>query len=166
MSRMNSATHKICHELLKVKYGEFCMMCLATSQERELEIDHIDNNNSNNDPSNIQFLCRSCNYKKNPRLAEREPVALCGGVSEKESESLYIPTEIAINRTNEPLVRKYVKEMIEEHGELSQQELVYSSAEKFGLSPKTTIKYIRKMCSMAGDYKRISKGVQYYIIKK
>lgn len=160
MSRMNSANHKICHELLKVKYGEFCMMCLATSQERELVIDHIDNNNGNNDPSNIQFLCRSCNYKKNPRLAEREPVALCERVS---SES---PREITINRVKEPLFREYVYDRMNKEDEILLSELIDSGAEKVGISTTTASRYLRKLCSSEGNFEKIRKGIQNYIIHR
>ena len=102
LSNMNSTLHGISYELLKVKYGEFCMMCLASHTERELVIDHIDNDNSNNNPNNLQFLCRSCNYKKNPRFAEREPLDVCGG----GCDSLDRETEITINREKEPKFRE------------------------------------------------------------
>ena len=43
----------------------FCSLCGATVKEGvRLEVDHIDENPSNNDLSNLQVLCGSCNLGK------------------------------------------------------------------------------------------------------
>lgn len=43
----------------------YCLTCGSTVAEGiRLEIDHIDNNPSNNDPSNLQVLCNLCNRGK------------------------------------------------------------------------------------------------------
>lgn len=42
-----------------------CVLCGKTAKEcHRLEIDHIDNNATNNDPSNLQTLCDLCNKGK------------------------------------------------------------------------------------------------------
>lgn len=43
----------------------YCSSCGTTSKEgTRLEIDHIDNNATNNDPINLQVLCHLCNKGK------------------------------------------------------------------------------------------------------
>ncbi len=43
----------------------YCSLCgRSPEQGVRLEIDHIDNDSSNNDPSNLQVLCGDCNIGK------------------------------------------------------------------------------------------------------
>jgi|TARA_B100001146_G_scaffold99104_1_gene87757 hypothetical protein len=163
MSNMNSRKRKIVYPYLKEKFGAYCQMCQALESERELVIDHIDNNNSNDNPNNWQFLCRSCNYIKNPRLKERkEPLDVCVGVS----RPFDIPSEIKINREREPLFRKYVEEEVKANVQVLEQELINSGAEKLGLSPRTTDRYLKKMYSSIGKLQRIKTKTECYIIMK
>ena len=113
----------------------YCLGCQALESERELIIDHIDNNNRNNNPSNWQFLCYTCNYIKNPRFKEREP-----------------------------LFRKYAEEEVKANVHVLEQELINSGAEKLGLSPRTTDRYLKKMYSSIGKLQRIKTKTEYYII--
>jgi len=84
VSKMNGSNRKKLYQEMVNDEGEFCKICNVTSKERQLVIDHKDNNNSNNLRENRQFLCRSCNYKKNPR----RPVDEC--VSENEKSELEV----------------------------------------------------------------------------
>jgi len=164
MSNMNSRMNKKVCAYLNKKFGAYCRGCQALKSERKLEVDHIDNNNSNNNPNNWQYLCYSCNYIKNPRLKERkkEPLDVCGGVS----EPFDTPSEIKINREKEPLFRKYAEEEVKANGQVLEQELINSGAEKLGLSIRTTPKYLTKMCSALGILQRIKIKKEYYIIMK
>ena len=162
MSNMNSRKRKTAYPYLKNMFGAYCRGCQALESERELVIDHKDNNNKNNNPSNWQFLCRSCNYTKNPTLKEREPLDVCGGVS----EPFDTPSEIKINREREPLFRKYAEEEVKANVHVLEQELINSGAEKLGLSIRTTPKYLTKMCSALGILQRIKIKKEYYIIMK
>ena len=47
-----------------LKESPVCKMCGATAQTCPLQVDHIDNDPTNNDRSNLQVLCMSCNYGK------------------------------------------------------------------------------------------------------
>ena len=38
--------------------------CNITDPEWQLDVDHIDNNHENNDPSNLQTLCKNCHALK------------------------------------------------------------------------------------------------------
>ena len=162
MSNMNSRMRKTAYPYLKNTFGPYCRGCQALESERELVIDHIDNNNKNNNPNNWQFLCRSCNYIKNPRLEEREPLDVCVGVS----KPLDIPSEIKINRAKEPLFRTYAEEEVKSNVHVLEQELIHSGAEKLGLSPRTTDRYLKKMYSSIGKLQRIKTKTECYIIMK
>ena len=121
---------------------------LRLESERELVIDHIDNNNKNNNPSNWQFLCRSCNYIKNPRLKEREPLDVCGG----ECDSLDKETEITINREKQPMFEEYLIQQVARNGPMKRRELVNAASERIGISQKTATRYLDKMCSYEGEF--------------
>ena len=130
------------------KFGAYCRGCQALESEKELIIDHKDNNNSHNHPSNLQLLCRSCNYIKNPRLAEREPLDVCGG----ECDLFSKPTEISINREKEPEFREYVIQQVARNGPMKRRELVNAGSERIGIAQKTAIRYLDKICSSEGEF--------------
>ena len=162
MSNMNSRKRKTAYPYLKNMFGPYCRGCQVLESERELVIDHIDNNNKNNNPSNWQFLCRSCNYIKNPRLKEREPLDVCVSVS----KPFNTPSEIKINRAKEPLFKTYAEEEVKSNVHVLEQELIHSGAEKLGLSPITADRYLKKMYSSAGTLQRMKTKEEYYIIMK
>ena len=163
MSNMNSRMRKMVYGFLRLRGGARCQICKISENERELVVDHIDNNNANNSPENFQLLCRRCNYNKNPRLAEREPL---DNVGVCVSQQLDIPMEIRINREKEPLFRTYVLQRIAIEGESEKADLVYAGAEKIGISPKTSMKYLKKMCSSEGQFQIIRKNNIDYVIKR
>lgn len=154
VSRMNGATRKKKYKIIAGGSGEFCKMCGVSGQERQLVIDHIDNDNSNNELSNLQLLCRPCNYRKNPR-----PVDVC----EREKEQPEPLSEIEINRTKEPQFKTYLAQRINEAETVPEHDIVYSSAEVCGVSPTTTKRYLLKCCSTEGIYKRTMLGDTWYI---
>ena len=138
MSKMNGPTRKKLYKEMIVDEGEFCKNCNVSGEEKQLVIDHKDNDNSNNHRENRQFLCRPCNYKKNPR----RPVDEC--VSEDEK------SELIVNRIKEPQFRKFVAHEINERVRVPERELIDSGAEHIGMSPVTTKRYLNKMCSPEG----------------
>jgi hypothetical protein len=54
------------------KYGNRCMCCGAGPEEERLEIDHIYPRSTHphleNDPDNLQILCRKCNVGKGDKI--------------------------------------------------------------------------------------------------
>ena len=158
VSKMSGQLRKKRYKFLVKRDGEFCQFCRKTPNEGQLVIDHIDNNNSNNDPKNLQLFCRSCNYIKNPR----RPVAMC--VNENDSQDNM--TELEINKTKEPQFKKYVAQRINENGSVQEKDLINSSAEVLSLSPMTTKRYLDKICSCEGIYQRVRKGSYYVIMYK
>jgi len=143
VSKMNGPTRKKVYEFLAKRDGEYCRCCGALPSERQLVVDHRDNNNSNNDPDNHQLLCRSCNALKNPR-----PVDVC--VSENGAQA----TELQINRTKEPKFKKMLAQLINEKQYHEEKDLTNSIAERLDLSPVTVKRYLDKACSSQGVYQR------------
>lgn len=127
---------------------------------KEVRVDHIDNNNSNNpaDGRNWQPLCHSCNTRnsgksmKQLRLMERRKrKAFENGLSKTNG----ISAQIAINRVTEPAFREWVLTTIKQFGVVSWIDLVDGGCEfvsqKFtALSQATADRYLRKMTSIAG----------------
>ena len=71
---MNSKTRRKFYGMLVHRDEEYCKFYGMLSDEGQLIVDHKDNNPLNNDPLNLQLLCRRCNYLKNPR---KEPLDYC-----------------------------------------------------------------------------------------
>jgi len=158
MSKMNGVMRKKLYSELTQRDGEYCRMCGVVASERQLVVDHRDNNNSNNSSDNHQLLCRKCNYIKNPR----RPVDVCESV---ESQDI---NELQINRTKEPQFKQYLAQRINESDDymIQEKDLVNSSAESLGLSPVTTKRYLDKRCSSDGVYTRQRFGNITYVTYK
>jgi len=146
---MNGITRKKLYRFISQRDGEFCRGCGALSFERQLVVDHRDNDNRNNEPTNHQLLCRKCNYLKNPR----RPVDLCVSVDESPDQS-----ELEVNRTREPIFRKFVCHEINERTSIQELELINSGSEISGISPVTAKRYLNKMCSPLGICQRHQVG--------
>lgn len=59
-----SSCRKGTHPYLKFKQ-KFCCRCNFVAENScQLDVDHIDGNHSNNDPSNLQTLCANCHRLK------------------------------------------------------------------------------------------------------
>lgn len=73
MANMNKDTHDKLYPQIKIRLkGEYCIACkrdpfilASLGKNPQLVIDHIDNDNSNNNLENLQLLCRGCNTLKN-----------------------------------------------------------------------------------------------------
>ena len=157
MSKMNGPTRKKLYKEMIVDEGEFCKNCNVLGKERQLVIDHKDNNNSNNHRENRQFLCRTCNYKKNPR----RPVDEC--VSEKEIPDR--PSELKTSLINKPKFKKFVYHELNERSQVPEKELLDSTSEILDMSQVTGKRYMNGMCSDVGMLQRRTIGktvvVQY-----
>jgi len=147
---MNGPTRLKHYKIIAERDGEYCRCCGKLSRERQLVVDHRDNNSKNNSLDNLQFLCRACNYLKNPRRPLDECVSEC--------ETLDQTSELAVNRLKEPMFKKYVATRINESGKVPEEDLVNASAERLDLSPVTTKRYLNKLCSSDGIYERARIG--------
>jgi hypothetical protein len=149
---MNGKTRKKLYKLVVKRDGEYCKMCGALPNERQLILEHRDNDDTNNNLENIQIMCRPCNYRKNPRESER-PENLCV----KSYISTSKITEMQVNKTKEPLFKKYVAQWINEYGYAVEKDLTNAGAEHVGISQVTVKRYLDKMCSLEGIYRRYVK---------
>ncbi len=116
-----------------------------------LIIDHIDNDDSNNDITNLQLLCKSCNNIKNSRSKKRRRM------TEREKTP-----EMARGDKQEDRYRSWLNiEVTVEHKYkfISEDEAVYGGAEALTdfsigetISPVTTRRYLKKLTTSAGMY--------------
>lgn len=183
------------------------------TDEKPLEVDHIDGNYENDDPANLRLLCHKCNCRewhrrRNMRLEARASavgVKSSNGVAQQPPEnlqkspqnesvcgeeyekSLKTPisssffrsvskknvsicankeeetrvdeesVEIRINREKEPLYRSLALEMAAER-KLTTRRAIYGLAEKLGISPATTRRYLEKMLSEEGPLALTDRG--------
>lgn len=144
---MNGITRKKLYVELSQKYGEYCQFCGRKPEDMQLVIDHIDNDNSNNNKQNLRLLCRRCNYIKNPR----RPVDKC--VSECVDEV----SELQTSRTKKPMFKRFVWHEINECVEVSEKEILDSSAEELDISQVTAKRWLDAMCSSHGLLERITR---------
>jgi len=144
---MNGLTRKKLYPLIALRDGEYCRCCGALPHEKQLVIDDKDNDNSSHDMSNLQLLCRACNYQKN----SRRPL---DNVSECLNED---ETELQKSRRSEPLFKSFVMHVLNELEEAPELDLIYSGAEDVDISPVTAKRYLNKMCSSRGILQRINR---------
>ena len=140
---MNKDTHDKLYPIIKERDGEFCRGCgkiLKEIKEEHFLIDHKDNDNGNNKLDNLQLLCRSCNYFKNPRTEI------------SELDELEISSELKKGEIMENEFRKWVFGRVVLEGNLLVEEAVYAGAELIKGSPVSTQRYVKKMKSTAGIY--------------
>ena len=134
--------------------GEYCIMCgrrrlqlVEDGLSGELCIDHKDNKNTNNSLDNLQFLCHSCNTKKDHPTTE-------------DPQQRVMTPEMALGKSYEKRFRKWVSGLIqspENHGLLQYDFVVHSGAERVGCSPETIKRYLKKLTSKAGAYEWIER---------
>lgn len=56
---------QVCRQKAWKHRKDYCEHCNKKWESgKKFDVDHIDNNPSNNDPSNLQTLCRQCHSKK------------------------------------------------------------------------------------------------------
>ena len=159
---MNSRTRKKFYPILAKRDGEVCKVCHTPSTEKQLVIDHRNNNNSDNRIENLQLLCRACNYCKNPR---KEPVDnLCVSVCEEERP---LPPEMIENRRKEPRFRRWVFDKVLANRRIRYEEAINAGAEYIQASSETVKRYLRKMTSSEGMYMIVndSQGYPYVRLK-
>ena len=163
MTRLNSRQRQGLYNLLLVRVGgEFCQMCgktriqlIKAGLSPNLVIDHKNNNNNDNRLSNLQFLCHSCNTRKNHPSIE-------------EPQQRVMTPEMALGRAYEKRFRRWVSGLIQtpdNNGLLAYDFLVHSGAEQIGCSPETIKRYLKKMTSQAGAYEWLERGELYIKLK-
>lgn len=165
------------YRYLVLRDGERCARCgkIPTTRndptaQNSLDIDHIDGNPRNADPSNLRLLCRSCNVA----LENHSRTGDCPG-DQCECESAVggggtvggrrkVTTEIGrvdvpyregspemqANLIYEVPFRRWVLGKISEVGSYSKADAIAEGAEVVGCSPTTTARYLSKLTSPSG----------------
>jgi hypothetical protein len=154
---MNGNQRKKLHYRLITRDGANCNNCYVSHTIRKPIIDHIDNNNRNNILENLQLLCRACNYRKNPRISERDSSYTSNENKHTGSSS------IIINQEKEQKFRNFVyQEMIfGQKRNHSRKNIINGGAEIVGISPETANRYFKKLSSFTGLLE--SNGHIYYL---
>ncbi len=149
MTRLNKKQREKIYPLVTAKQGgEFCVGCgrdavglKRDGHKPEFCIDDIENSGDHSNIDNLQFLCHSCNTKKN-----------------------HPQTDVPFHRTATPEMisgkrfesdfRRWIAGhyMVNEDIGLEYGYVVNSGAEKCNCSPETSKRYLSKMTSQEGIY--------------
>lgn len=141
--------------------------------QNTLDIDHINGLEFDNDPDNLQLLCRSCNVAKengarltaSGRSASHIPSDQC--VRERKegrSETRVAREAVDYSRGNPEMQANYLYEVqfrnwlmqkVAQQGSLDKLDAVSAGAEVVGCSPATSAKYLAKLTSSAGPLSEI-----------
>lgn len=139
---MNSRDRNFVYPIIVQRDGEYCKGCgLSANETKEkfLLIDHIDNDNSNNNINNLQLLCRACNYYKNPR-------------SDKPLTERPLTPEMKKGERMEKHFRNWLFGIVSNNHKWLLEDVIDSGAEITGGSTETIKRYVRKCVSDAGMY--------------
>ncbi|HEX9657766.1 MAG TPA: HNH endonuclease signature motif containing protein [Bacteroidota bacterium] len=165
---MNKGTRKRILPILIQRDGRRCNVCKDT--ERELVIDHIDNDDSNNELSNLQVLCRRHNYLKNPRRKKgnHSHVCVCVGVCVCGNVSASVDrleqrksAELEKSQVAEPSFRHWLYWEMKQQGMMKAEDALNAGAEVAQCSQETVRRYLKKVCSIAGMYDVVDGLIQF-----
>ena len=161
MTNMNSKQREMLIPHIEAKQGgKFCVECGKTKEQLmndgksgQLCIDHKDINNNHNELENLQFLCHSCNTKKNHPSIE-------------EPQQRVMTPEMVMGRSFEKRFRRWVNGLLlipENNGVLEYNFLVNSGAEHIECSPETIKRYLKKMTSEKGMFEWLERDEGTFI---
>lgn len=150
---MNKRTRdKLYPVLVERQKGEYCKICGRPGTKDTLYIEHLDNNNTNNELSNLRLAHQSCNISKNPRGKGKKKISpVCESVCEINIESTKSAAQ-ARNDESEPIFRKWLYEYVHEKKEISVFDAVNGGAEIARCSQMAVRRYLDKLTSIMGDY--------------
>lgn len=159
MSKMNSVARKKWYAFLVERDREHCNFCGKLPSEGQLVLDHKDNNNSHNNPENLQLLCRRCNLIKD----SKRPVDEC--VSENKSENM---SELQIKQKKNPEFTKLLLKMINDspNYDIPQDQTLDTIAKIIDMSQVTLKRYLLTECSEAGILERFKIAGKWVISYK
>jgi hypothetical protein len=182
---MNPKMRQVAYEFCVKRDGKKCTVCKrhpvakVTDPDREVKelvVDHLDNDNSNNQPngSNWQLLCRRCNALKNPhgrrakvkfnKHLRLKQSLVCGGSSEQQDEDRRArwrqSKELEKSDRAEPIVRLYVQQQLRAYESLPKSDLEDAAAEHCTLhgvqvSQTTVARYMRKFCNPLNGFAEV-----------
>ncbi len=132
-------------QYLDANFGHKCVFC---GKIEGLIIDHRDNNPENKSLENLQYACRSCNFKKNPRATiphrERERDIITERARDEDARDRESP-EITIARDKQPLYDKWVFDNINRPSGLTMFEAIYEGSKQNGIAVLTARHYLYQL---------------------
>lgn len=171
------------YRYLVARDGEQCARCFTipgAGVKNEgtvpLEIDHIDGDPWNNEPTNLRLLCKPCNITLRNHPHADSPKNVCGGESERpraaeergegqpatrvvrqdvDYRHAEAPPTMQANFLFEIDFRSWLLKQVQERAFVPRQDAIDAGAELVGCSPKTTERYVRKLVSSCGPLQEV-----------
>jgi hypothetical protein len=146
-----------------------CQICGGLFNERDIRVDHKDNDNNNNAWSNLQPLCHPDNIQKDKMSKRKKKTAKIVPINNKDESP-----QMRVNRLAEPMFREWVMEYIKNQDiETTKDEVIDAACEhltstRISLSQSTAERYLRKMTSVVGPLKSYQddEGTTYIALRE
>lgn len=168
ISRLNSRELLMIRKFLISRDGHKCNVCGRPGTATKLIVDHVDNDHLNNEKSNLQLCCQSCNIKKNPPYCAKKDVDfshthLLTNTNSTDLELKPQSIEMYKNMKAEPAFRKWLEKEMRRYLKIEMEEIINSGAEISEVSTYTIRNnYLKKLCSNEGPYEfEVIDGVKY-----
>lgn len=164
MSRMSGPRRDKVYEMLARRDGECCFIGGEPSDRESLVVDHWNNRNNDNRPSNLHLVCRSMNSVKNPRgqLTKESEILSSVSVRRPVVDGIIRPQMIRVesgellkNLQNESLFRHWLFYQIVHCHELEYHAVVNCAAEYVHCSPQSIRRYLEKLTCKIGIYRYV-----------
>lgn len=158
MSRMSGPQRKRKYDELVRQDGEFCFIGGEKGDSDTFVIDHWDNDNSNNEPSNLHLMCKSMNSAKNPRgRGKKERILSSERESASEINAAMEPVrstsaEFVKNQRSEPAFRHWLFMEIIKYGRLELNDVINTGAAVAGCGQQAIRRYLAKETSRVRLY--------------
>jgi hypothetical protein len=153
MSKMSSSNRNKYYMILVHIGAEECWRCGKVGNKKSLVIDHINNDNSDDNINNLQLLCRACNYLKNPRKIRMKnsviPQSLLVDDDLPNAKSL----ELYRKEQYYPKFKKFLICLFDQYENVPVKEVINSGAMITSASTETVKRYLEVEASLAGEYK-------------
>ena len=182
--RMGTEMYNFAYYTLTIRDGEKCRQCgrkagdPTTQAEKnrglgdkvELQIDHIDGDPHNNDPDNLQFLCKLHNIKKSSNARERklEEIRKIQRSDKKHADIQPATYDVKrrvdystgeasmqVNGICETRFSEWVVNEVKRCGTIPKKEAISSGAHIAGCSVLTTKRYLEKLTCSLGPLQEI-----------
>jgi len=157
--------------------------CLGDTKPETLILDHVDNDPTNNNPSNWQALCRSCNTLKDPRSEGkrgkrvRDRLADSHNLNYSERGSRDERERVGEGKKTDSLefekgvvceskYRGWLVGRVLDYGFVPYRDSIDGGAEIAGCSQQAVERYLRKLCSIAGPLSIEGVGINRRVVMK
>jgi len=161
MARMNGPKRKKIYRQLVQRDGEVCFIGGEPLNAERSVIDHLDNDNSNNEMSNLHLMCRSMNSVKNPRGKTKKSkvqssVCMCAETGMDQYDRIRSNSaEFVKNQQAEPAFKHWLFVELVHHYRILLEEAINSGAAIARCSQETIKRYLKKETSKVRLYQLI-----------